>query len=77
MQQHISNKLGQGDFYYHVASPLPLTTGCKCVRSEETSCWSVNRAMMSHSRLMQESDFSKVLGLFCWIFVLFYDMLNV
>ena len=62
MEQHVSKKLEQGDAYHRVASPLLLTTVYKKLGSEETSCWSLRRGVLSHSCLMQDSSFSTVLG---------------
>ncbi len=51
-----------------VASLLLLTTVCKRLGSEETSCWSFERGMLSHSCLTYDSSCSTVLGLLCQIF---------
>ena len=48
------------------ASPLLLTTVCKHLGTEETSCWTSGRGMLSHSCLMEDSSCSAALGLMQW-----------
>jgi len=66
-QQHISKKLGQGHVSHCAACRLLLTTVCKHLGTEETSCWTVGREMLPHSHLIYISICSTALGLLCHI----------
>jgi len=59
--QQVSKKLGQAHVYHCVASPLHLQAVCKCLATEETSCWTFGRGMSSHSCPIYSSICSAVL----------------
>jgi len=55
------NKWGQSHVYHCVASLLPITV-CERLGTEETSCWTIERGMLTHS-----CRWSTVLDLLCHI----------
>jgi len=54
--------------YHSVASPLLLTTVCKCLGPEETGCWIFGRGMSSYSCLMGDSGWAQQPWVFSVIF---------
>jgi len=69
--QYISQRLGhQGN-----APPLLLTTVCKHLGTEETSCWTFGRGISSHSCPIQYFSCSTVLHLLCRVLCLTMDQM--
>uniref|UniRef100_A0A8C1VVY7 Gamma-tubulin complex component n=1 Tax=Cyprinus carpio TaxID=7962 RepID=A0A8C1VVY7_CYPCA len=54
---------------WHIMENNLKSVICKRLGTEETSCSSLGRGMLSHSHLMQASSCSTVLGLLCRIFL--------
>jgi len=61
-QQHFLKKVGTGPCRAFCSILSSFATICKCLRTEETSCWTFGRRMLLHSCLINDPSCSVVLG---------------